>query len=133
MQNKSHTILRKRGFTMIELLAVVTIMAILATIGLVSFTNATRNARNNKRMTDIQNIRQALVLHRSETGCYPADLATLTTNYMRDGIPIDPQPATHVYTYTPASESPLGSGCYRTFTLSSFLEGTPSSYDVTNP
>ena len=132
MQNKSHTIIRKRGFTMIELLAVVTILAILAAIGLVSFTNATRNARNNKRMTDIQNIRQALVLYRSEEGCYPPNLATLTTDYMRDGIPEDPQPSAHVYTYNPASESPPG--CFRTFTLSSFLEdSTPPTYVVTNP
>lgn len=117
------------GFTLIELLAVVTIMAILFAIGLVTYTNAARNARNSRRRTDITNIRQALVLYRSDSGFYPDDTDALLPEYWSDdAIPTDPS--------TGADYSYVGSGCVATsctgFALEAILENAPP-FRVTNP
>ncbi len=62
---------RKNGFTLIELLVVATIIVVLSAIGLVSFTNAGKSARNSKRKSDLETVRQALVLYKSDMGAYP--------------------------------------------------------------
>lgn len=123
------------GFTLIELLAVVTIMSILFAIGLVTYTNAARNARNSRRRTDITNLRQALVLYRSDLNCYPNNLVDLTPNYWSEtNIPTDPSGASHPqYSYIP--DLPVG-GCIPGFTLSATLEPIavpPELFTVTNP
>ncbi|HNS65612.1 MAG TPA: type II secretion system protein [Candidatus Woesebacteria bacterium] len=127
---------KKSGFTMIELLAVVTIMAILFTIGIVAYTNAVRNSRDNRRVTDISNMRQALVLFRSDTGCYPDDFADLLGS---DGYWSEPQqpldPSTGMsYTYTPSGTCATG---HSGFTITANMENTSTypggTYSVTNP
>ncbi len=59
------------GFTLIELLVVVSIIGVLSAVGIVSFRNAAINARNGKRQTDIETVRQALVLYRADNSQYP--------------------------------------------------------------
>ena len=114
------------GFTMIELLAVVTIMAILFTIGIVSYTNAVRNARDNRRISDLQNLRQAFVLYRSDNGCYPTVQAyLLTQGYLSDDeLPRDP--STNVqYTYdsnNPRITCPSGEDGFSDFYISATME-----------
>jgi len=61
----------KNGFTLIELLVVATIIIVLTTIGLVSYRTVSRNSRNAKRKTDIETVRQAAIMYRSEIGDYP--------------------------------------------------------------
>ncbi|NCS87105.1 MAG: prepilin-type N-terminal cleavage/methylation domain-containing protein, partial [Candidatus Pacebacteria bacterium] len=63
---------KKKGFTLIELLVVATIITILSAIGLVSFVNAGKGARDAKRKADLETVRQALVLRRSDLGNYPS-------------------------------------------------------------
>lgn len=86
------------GFTLIELLVVATIIIVISAIGLVSFTNTGRSARDSKRRADLETVRQALVLYRSEEGAYPdtnsyntlvADLAD--ANYLSQPTPVDPK------------------------------------------
>ena len=60
------------GFTLVELLVVITIIALLATVGLVSYSSATKNARDARRLSDLERVRQALVLRRSDKGSYPS-------------------------------------------------------------
>ena len=59
------------GFTMIELLVSATIIAVLSAIGLVSFRSANMKARNGKRAADMQQIRAAMELYRSDNPLYP--------------------------------------------------------------
>lgn len=62
---------RRTGFTVIELLVVTTIIMVLTAVGMVSYQAASRNARNGKRAADMESLRSALVLYRSDTGAYP--------------------------------------------------------------
>lgn len=78
---------KKNGFTLIELLVVATIIVVLSAIGLVSFTNAGKSARNSKRKSDLETVRQALVLYKSDTGSYP--IATIESYSNVAGVVIE--------------------------------------------
>lgn len=62
-----------KGFTLIELLIVIAIVAILASIGMAIFATIQKNNRDQIRMRDLQTIKQALELYRSNNGGYPTD------------------------------------------------------------
>jgi prepilin-type N-terminal cleavage/methylation domain-containing protein len=59
------------GFTMIELLVVTTIIIVLTTIGLVSYQQVGQNSRNSRRKSDLEMVRQALVLYRTNRTTAP--------------------------------------------------------------
>lgn len=96
------------GFSLIELLVVATIIIILSAIGLVTFQNAGQNARNGKRKADMETVRQALVLYRSDGNPYPADdfesvtADLITAGYLSAPAPTDPkEDSGYVYTDMP--------------------------------
>lgn len=67
--------MRKKGFSLIELLVVVAIIAILSAIGIAAFRNVTDNARDAKRKADVEAITKALEnQYNPETGQYPTSL-----------------------------------------------------------
>lgn len=118
------------GFTMIELLVVTTIIIILTSIGLVSYTSANRSARNGKRKADMEMVRQALVLYRTDNGTYPSTsnfstMLTTISDYTSATSVTDPKnEGSYVYSYT-------SDGI--TFTLTANLEPDGTPYSVTNP
>lgn len=69
----------KNGFTLIELLVVISIMAILSSIAVVSYRGVTAKARDSQRMRDLETIKQALELYRSDIHTYP-DSTSFTLN-----------------------------------------------------
>lgn len=106
----------RHGFTLVELLVVVSIIAVLSTIGITMYSSAQRLARDAKRRADLQSIQQALELYNSINGYYPKTagwvysdsasdpwLTGMDTNYM-SRLPKDPQnigghPYSGGYTY----------------------------------
>jgi prepilin-type N-terminal cleavage/methylation domain-containing protein len=87
---------KQSGFTLIELLVVATIIIVLSAIGMISFANAGRSARNAKRQSDLETVRQALVLYKSDEGTYPtgnytAIISTLSSGYISTPTPSDPK------------------------------------------
>ena len=61
----------KKGFTLIELMVVISIIAILSSIGFATYSGLNKKTRDSRRMVDLEVIRQALELYRSDNGTYP--------------------------------------------------------------
>jgi prepilin-type N-terminal cleavage/methylation domain-containing protein len=97
----------KRGFTFVELLVVITIIAILTGAAAVSFTNTSIRSRDSRRKLDIENIRSALELCRTESGSYPPSIYNSIScggeTYLND-TPKDPKTdATYTYGFVSAT------------------------------
>lgn len=60
-----------RGFTLVELLVVITILAILMGIAVSAYSGALKSGRLAKRLTDLKSIDTALELYRSDHEVYP--------------------------------------------------------------
>ncbi len=59
-----------KGFTLLELLVVITIIGLLSAVGLASYTRAQARARDAKRQGDLTTLRNALELYYSENNSY---------------------------------------------------------------
>lgn len=136
---------RPVGFTLIELLVVITIIAVLSGVAMVSFSAAGKGARDARRKTDLETIRQALVMYRSDNGCYPDPAAVGNDviaylgaqDYLSEPLPEDPKnDATYFYTYTPSiiATCTNANDSFSSFELSVPLEKDPTNpYTVTSP
>jgi prepilin-type N-terminal cleavage/methylation domain-containing protein len=144
---------RKNGFSLIELLVVATIIIVLTTIGIITFQNAGRNARDSKRKTDLETVRQALVLYRSDNTSYPtgvagANYSAMTStlgaaSYLSQPYPQDPKTGTSgfAYTYTNANAGATFCLCASTMENAAnasnptgcLVVGGTSAYCIVNP
>ncbi len=61
------------GFTLIEILVVISIIGILAAISLASFTSAQRQARDTQRKSDLKQYQTALETFANKNNTYPSD------------------------------------------------------------
>ena len=61
----------KKGFTLVELIVVITILAILWTIAFISLQWYSRDARDSVRIQDIANIKKSLEIFVTESWLYP--------------------------------------------------------------
>lgn len=58
----------RSGFTIVELIIVIAVIGILASITVVAFNGAQQRARDNKRVSDLQAIADAMELYRTKYG-----------------------------------------------------------------
>lgn len=77
---------KNKGFTLVELLVVVSIIAILSVIGLTIFTSAQKNARDARRKADIDAIANAIETTRTPGTVY---YTSLPTNFSSGAVPMD--------------------------------------------
>lgn len=127
----------KRSFTLIEILVVATIIGLLLSGGVISYSYLSKQSRDARRKTDIEQIRSALEMYRSEKNVYPnfaGDCASgillpTLTPYLPK-IPDDPKPTPYNYycnitnssytisAYLETFSGNCGSGCGTTCTYS---------------
>ncbi len=127
---------KQKGFTFIELLVSVTIMAVLMAAAIVSYSNTNLRSRDAKRKADLEVIRSALEICRSNYSEYPSSIASNitctqsgvpTSMKTLESTPVDPKDDTP-YVYTPGAT-------VTEYTLSANLElpTYPTVYSLKNP
>lgn len=102
----------KKAFTLIELLVVATIMVLLTSAASVAYTQFGKQSRDAKRKADLEQVRAALEMYRSNENIYPASIPNVGTGLCDPGgcasgvylqtIPTDPR-SPYTYYYTGAS------------------------------
>lgn len=65
----------KKGFTLVELLVVISIIGVLVTVALGSFRSSQARGRDAERKSDLKQISSSLELYYSDYGKYPATLS----------------------------------------------------------
>ena len=78
------------GFTLLELMIVVSIIGILATLAVPSYQSSVVKAKEAALRQDLSTLRDVLDQHKADQGKYPPSLSALVSaGYLR-GIPKDP-------------------------------------------
>jgi general secretion pathway protein G len=83
---------KRRGFSLLELLAVVTILGIIAVVIIPRLSVNRDTAARNAHMQNLAEINSAVERYFFENGSFPADISVLDGDaaYFPDGIPVDP-------------------------------------------
>jgi general secretion pathway protein G len=105
---KNHDRRARAGFTLIEILLVVTIISLLAGIVAVSIPKYNMKARVAKAKADIDSLGVGIQAHLLDTGKYPASLDVLTQgdDPVIVSIPLDPWQSPYKYAY-PGTHKPF--------------------------
>lgn len=122
-----------QGFTLLEILVAIAIILVVTAVGVVSYTAINKKARDSKRTSDMQQIRQALEMYRSDNGFYPsvnvsgfdttANLGATLATYMT-AVPVDPKDSeTQRYLFTATNAL---NGNYYGYCLCVKMENTPA-------
>ena len=72
----------RKGFTLVELLVVISIIGILSAIAIPKFSDATKSARGAKILADLRTLDSAIQIYNASAGTYPAALGTLYPNFI---------------------------------------------------
>ena len=78
------------GFTLIELMIVMSLIVILASIGLTVYTNSVIRAKESVLKEDLFRMRDAIDQYYADKGKYPVTLDSLVSEKYLRSIPVDP-------------------------------------------
>lgn len=117
--------MKNLGYTLIEILVVATIIGLLMAIGSSGYSQFTKQSRDARRKADLENIRAALEMYRSNNSYYPSTTSALSPDYIGT-LPTDPLSGqSYLYGYLP---SPGGCTTACTdYTLGTYLEITTTT------
>jgi prepilin-type N-terminal cleavage/methylation domain-containing protein len=102
--------LKKRGFSLIELMVVITIITIITSIVITNLTKARSLERDRQRISDISELQLSLANFLNKNGSYPQGatdaLIQLVNENLVPFIPLDPtNDGTHKYGYSSTGTS----------------------------
>jgi general secretion pathway protein G len=98
------------GWTLIELMIVISLIMILSSVALAAYRNSVVSAREAVLHADLQQMREAIDQYYADKGKYPDSLETLVSESYLRGIPKDPfTNSKDTWQTTPADSTP-GSG-----------------------
>jgi general secretion pathway protein G len=107
------------GFTLVELLIVISLISILAAMGLVQYRNSVVSTKEAVLQTDLFRMRDAIDQYYADKGKYPSSLDSLVSDGYLRKIPEDPiTKSADTWTTVPAEADP------------SNPSGEPGIYDV---
>jgi general secretion pathway protein G len=81
---------REGGFTLVELLIVISLISILAAMGLVQYRNSVTASREAVLKTDLFRMRDAIDQYYADKGKYPSSLDSLVSDGYLRKVPPDP-------------------------------------------
>lgn len=88
MQNKQ----RQWGFTLLEILVVISIIGILVALGTAAFSTTQKKSRDARRKADIKALQNGFEQFHSKEGAYPTTLLEANdTTIFPSGLPSDPK------------------------------------------
>jgi len=135
-------VLYRAGFTLIEMIVVISIITMLIGGSALGYGRYQKNARDTRRRSDLEQIRAALELFRSNqvNSNYPR-LATWTSNTATgpnagigsyiNGIPQNPSGAAYSYAAVPAGCTNVGASLCTSYTVTTDLELVAGVNDCT--
>lgn len=97
------------AYSLLEILAVVTVLGLISAIAVVRFSSATQDAERNACYVNRGEIELQVQLWRRNEGAWPADLSTMGSNpqYFPGGIPTCPYDGT-TYSIDPTTHRVIG-------------------------
>jgi general secretion pathway protein G len=81
---------RERGFTLVELLVVISMISILAAMGVVQYRNSVQRTKETILKKDLFEIRDVIDQYYADKGKYPSSLDALVSDGYLRKIPVDP-------------------------------------------
>jgi len=108
---RSDDVAKAAGFTLVELLIVISLISILAAMGIVQYKNSVISAKESVLHTDLFRMRDAIDQYYADKGKYPSTLdALVSEGYMRK-LPVDPfTQSADTWTTEPAEPDPSNHG-----------------------
>lgn len=83
---------KRKAFSLIELLIVIALIGILTAVATVSYSTIQKRSRDSRRISDLKAIQHGLEQYFSDnTSTYPSPCTAVGTTYLPTGLPVDPK------------------------------------------
>lgn len=131
--------MKKLGFTLIEMLVVISIIGILLSVSAIAYTQVTKSSRDAKRKADLEQLRGALEQYRATNDVYPnvngevdqvLGVLIAPVKYM-ESLPSDPRAGQTGVTDYQYACTDTSNGVCNLYRLDAYLENPVTTYSVT--